>query len=74
MALMVIYDLDADSAFDMLRWRSQTTNAKVRCLAIQLMEDLRSHSPLGPEVRAACDDLLLTVHERVGDPSADDMP
>ena len=31
--LMLVYGIDADTAFDLLRWRSQHTNVKLRLLA-----------------------------------------
>ena len=31
--LMLIYGLDADAAFDLLKWRSQKSNVKLRRLA-----------------------------------------
>jgi PAS domain S-box-containing protein len=64
--LSVIYDVDPDTAFAILRWRSQDTNTKLKSLAEQLLADFRSvHThPLLPE-RSTFDHLLLTVHERV---------
>ena len=38
--LMLAYGIDAQAAFDLLRWRSQQTNAKLRFLAEQLIADL----------------------------------
>jgi len=40
--LMVIYNIDADAAFELLKWRSQQTNTKLRVLAEQLMMDFPS--------------------------------
>lgn len=31
--LMAVYDIDADAAFELFRWRSQNTNTKLRVLA-----------------------------------------
>jgi hypothetical protein len=65
--LSVVYGLDDFAAFDVLRWRSQTTNTKLRALAAQLIADFRAaHRSSSPPPRAVYDDLLLTVHERVG--------
>ena len=41
--LMVVYSIDADAAFDLLKWRSQETNVKLRTLAEQLLADFRDH-------------------------------
>ena len=40
--LMYIYRIDAAAAFDLLKWRSQETNTKLRTLADQLVEDVRT--------------------------------
>ncbi len=68
--LMLIYRIDADAAFNLLKWRSQETNVKLRMLADQLIIDfagLTYDETLPP--RARFDHLLLTVHERVADPT-----
>ncbi|MGE2837174.1 PAS and ANTAR domain-containing protein [Mycobacterium sp. SMC-4] len=64
--LMLIYRVDADAAFELLRWRSQETNVKLRVLAERLLQDygeLVYEETLPP--RAAFDHLLLTAHLRV---------
>jgi ANTAR domain/PAS fold len=64
--LMLIYRVDADAAFDLLKWRSQETNVKLRILAEQLLTDfgeLTYDETLPP--RSTFDHLLLTAHERV---------
>jgi fructose-specific component phosphotransferase system IIB-like protein len=64
--LMVIYRISADSAFELLKWRSQETNTKLRSLAEQICREfleLRYDDELPP--RSAYDRLLLTVHNRV---------
>jgi ABC-type uncharacterized transport system substrate-binding protein len=64
--LSVIYDIDDQAAFDVLRWRSQTTNTKLRALARQLIADFRSvRSALNSPSTSRYDALLLTAHERV---------
>ncbi len=40
--LMAVYDIDADSAFELLKWGSQDTNTKLRTLADQRMTEFRS--------------------------------
>ncbi len=37
--LMMVYSISADAAFDLLRWRSQETNVKLRDLAQQVATD-----------------------------------
>jgi hypothetical protein len=64
--LMLVYRIDADAAFDLLKWRSQETNTKLRVLAEQIAVDflaLEYNDPLPP--RAEYDRLLLTAHLRV---------
>ena len=66
--LMLVYRVDADTAFELLRWRSQETNVKLRLLAEQLLADyagLVYEDVLPP--RATFDHLLLTAHQRIGD-------
>jgi hypothetical protein len=64
--LMLVYRISADSAFELLRWRSQETNTKLRSLAEQIARDflaLAYDETLPP--RSAYDRLLLTAHHRV---------
>lgn len=66
--LMLIYGIDEDAAFGLLKWRSQATNVKLRLFARQLSRDflaLATDQRL-PE-RTAFDNLLLTAHLRVRD-------
>jgi MoxR-like ATPase len=64
--LMMVYRIDADAAFDLLKWRSQEANIKLRALAEQLLSDFRAlnYDDTLP-ARAMFDHLLLTVHNRV---------
>jgi hypothetical protein len=64
--LMLVYRINAEAAFDLLRWRSQAANVKLRAIAEQIVKDfLRlSYSDVLPE-RSSYDQLLLTAHERV---------
>ena len=39
---MIVYRIDADAAFDLLKWRSQAANIKLRVLAEQLLADFRA--------------------------------
>ncbi len=64
--LMVVYRISADTAFELLRWRSQETNVKLRVLAEQIAADFLAleYDEVLP-TRAAYDHLLLTAHTRV---------
>ena len=64
--LMVVYRVSADSAFELLKWRSQETNVKLRTLAEQIAGDflaLEYNDKL--PARSQYDSLLLTAHLRV---------
>lgn len=64
--LMMAYGIDAQTAFELLRWRSQQTNVKLRPLAEQLVADfmaLGGDENLPP--RSAYDNLLVTAHDRI---------
>jgi ANTAR domain-containing protein/PAS domain-containing protein len=64
--LMLVYQVDADAAFDLLKWRSQETNVKLRILAEQLLADFAglTYAETMPP-RGVFDHLLLTAHQRV---------
>jgi PAS domain S-box-containing protein len=64
--LMYVYQVEADAAFDLLKWRSQETNVKLRALAEQLLADVRTVQRDEDSVpsRTDFDRLLLTAHER----------
>lgn len=65
--LMVVYGIDAEAAFDLLRWRSQQANVKLRLLAEQVVRDFLGLAQAGRDhSRAAYDNLLLTAERRVG--------
>ncbi|MGW0162626.1 PAS and ANTAR domain-containing protein [Mycobacterium sp. NPDC003323] len=64
--LRLLYRIDADAAFAVLKWRSQETNVKLRALAEQLMSDfteVAGGDSLPP--RTVFDNILLTAHNRV---------
>jgi PAS domain S-box-containing protein len=64
--LMLVYRIHSDAAFDLLKWRSQETNVKLRALAEQLIADvlaLQYDETVPP--RATFDRILLTAHKRV---------
>jgi hypothetical protein len=57
--LMLVYGLEAEPAFDLLRWRSQKSNVKLRRLAQELVEDFRSVRDQGITARSPFDQVLL---------------
>ena len=64
--LILLYGVDDESAPDMLRRRSQSTNVKLRVLAGQLVSDYRALSngeALPP--RWAYEKTLMIVHQRI---------
>ena len=65
--LMYVYGIGPDAAFDILKWRSQDANVKLRALAEQLVADVltRNRDEGSLELRPTFDQLLLTAHERV---------
>lgn len=66
-ALMLVYGINADTAFDLLLWRSQHTNTKLRLLADQVVAELGTLRFPAEGLRRQFDHLLLTVHQRVHD-------
>ena len=71
--LMAIYGIDAQAAFDLLKWRSQESNVKLRPLAEQITADFAAvaHDEALPN-RAVYDNLLLTAQDRVSDETDDE--
>lgn len=66
--LMMVYGIDADAAFDVLKWRSQESNIKLRLLAEQLMSEFQSlRYGESPPPRSTFDQLLLADQRRVTD-------
>lgn len=65
--LMYIYGIGPDAAFDLLRWRSQESNIKLRALAEQVLADVLTlkHDKGAPLSRQTFGELFLTAHERV---------
>ncbi len=62
-ALMVVYGINAEQAFHVLRWRSQETNTKLRVLAMKLTTALTSLGGGPLQQRNQFDHLLLTIHQ-----------
>lgn len=64
--LMLVYRITDESAFELLKWRSQETNVKLRVIAEQVVKDFLAiqYDEELPS-RAEYDRLLLTAHLRV---------
>ncbi|OBI85080.1 PAS and ANTAR domain-containing protein [Mycobacterium sp. 1245805.9] len=61
--LMLVYRINDDAAFNLLKWLSQEANVKLRLLAEQITEDfVGAGLPLNSQ---EFDHLLLTAHQRV---------
>ena len=63
--LMMLYGLDPAAAFDLLKWRSQESNVKLRLLAQQIVEDFCAVRDKAIGSRSAFDHMLLTAEVRV---------
>ena len=64
--LMLVYRIDDVRAFELLQWRSQVTNTKLRAFATQLRLDFaRVQYDENLPSRSVFDQLLLTAHERL---------
>jgi len=61
--LMLIYRIDADQAFEILRWRSQETNVRLRRYVEQVGTELRALEPAPFDV-GAVDRVVMTAHLR----------
>jgi PAS domain S-box-containing protein len=59
--LMVIYQLSADAAFAVLKWRSQERNLKLSIVAEKLVAELPELLNAHPATRAPIDRYLLTL-------------
>lgn len=63
--LMLTYGISAERAFDILVWRSQDSNTKLRWLARQVVDDFTATLEVPAELRERADHLLLTAHQRI---------
>ena len=65
--LMYIYGIGPAAAFDLLKWRSQEGNVKLRALAERVLADVLNlkHDKGAPLSRATFDELFLAAHQRV---------
>jgi ANTAR domain len=63
--LMVVYNIDADAAFELLKWRSRQTNAKLRALAEKLISDFPSLQWGHDSLRSKFGQLFMEAGARV---------
>ncbi|BBY29020.1 PAS and ANTAR domain-containing protein [Mycolicibacterium sediminis] len=59
--LQLLYDLDADAAFSVLRWRSQETNVKLLVIAEKLVAELPGLLKVPDGARVPVDHYLMTL-------------
>ncbi|MDT5336040.1 MAG: hypothetical protein QOD90_1545 [Mycobacterium sp.] len=59
--LMAVYQLDADAAFGILRWRSQELNVKLATVASKLVAELPELLKSSAAARAPIDHYLMTL-------------
>ncbi|WP_254922902.1 ANTAR domain-containing protein [Rhodococcus sp. OK302] len=57
--LMVVYGVPADRAFDIVVWRSQETNTKLKTVAEQLITRVRENFHVSTVLRNRFDQILL---------------
>lgn len=65
--LMLIYNIDDNLAFELLKWLSQENNVKLNPLARQVISDLRALAPDHIVDRDAFNHTLLTAPHRLSD-------
>ncbi|WP_235892599.1 ANTAR domain-containing protein [Mycolicibacterium hodleri] len=64
--LMAVYGIDADAAFELLRWQSQHHNVKLRLIAERITHAFpRASQQPTQSNRRTFDELLLTASARV---------
>jgi PAS domain S-box-containing protein len=61
--LMFVYGLTADRAFDLLQWRSQATNIKLRDISSTLVRVVTEADLMSDTLRRQVDHFLLTAHQ-----------
>jgi PAS domain S-box-containing protein len=71
--LMLGYGVPADRAFEILAWRSQETNVKLRDIAARLVDEVTAASLLPSGVASRLDHILLTAHHRISGAEPQDL-
>lgn len=62
--VMVAYSIPADRAFDVLKWRSQQTNTKIRLLCELIVKRAVDEISLAEDSRTKFDEILLSAADR----------
>jgi PAS domain S-box-containing protein len=63
--LMFVYGIPGETAFELLRWRSQETNVKLRDLCVAFVR-MATNEPVSPDLlRHEVDHMLMTAHTNV---------
>lgn len=57
--LMLVYGVNADRAFDVLRWRSQQENVKIRAVAAALVDEIQAGMTIEEHHRRRLDEIVL---------------
>lgn len=71
--LMLIYGIDENAVFDLLKWLSQENNVKLRVLAEQVARDFSTLGDAAVLSRSEFDRLLLTAARRAVNSDDDSM-
>ncbi|MGW8815405.1 PAS and ANTAR domain-containing protein [Gordonia terrae] len=65
--LMLVYGVNADRAFDVLRWRSQQENVKIRDVAATLVVEIQAGLSVEDHQRRRLDEIVLRPRQSSGD-------
>ncbi|UPW08345.1 PAS and ANTAR domain-containing protein [Gordonia terrae] len=65
--LMLVYGVNADRAFDVLRWRSQQENVKIRDVAAALVVEIQAGLSVEDHQRRRLDEIVLRPRQSAGD-------
>jgi PAS domain S-box-containing protein len=71
--LMLGYGVPADRAFEILAWRSQETNVKLRDIATRLVDAVTTAALLPSGAASRLDNMLLTAHQREPEAQPQDL-
>ncbi|OUC76061.1 diguanylate cyclase [Gordonia lacunae] len=66
--LMLVYGVNADRAFDVLRWRSQQENVKIRDVAAALLDEIQAGLVMEDHHRRRLDEIVLRPRRNAGNP------
>jgi hypothetical protein len=69
--LMLAYGVSSERAFEILAWRSQETNKKLRDIATCFVSEVAAAGLLPTSAANQLDHILLTCHESIDRPKSD---